>query len=97
MGYYVHKLEASAAGGTVARSDNDTALCAGVCADVAIRQGQVVLQEPEGRVADGVARHFGRFALFPAGEHRAGIYSGIECGDYHCRNAASHDADGKSA
>ena len=48
MGHHVHQLEAIVARGSVARSDNDTALCAGVCADVAIRQGQVVLQEPEG-------------------------------------------------
>ena len=97
MGHYVHQLEAIVARGSVARSDNDTALCAGVCADVAIRQGQVVLQEPEGRAADGVARYFGRLAILPAGKHRTGIYTGIECGDYHCRNAASHDADSKPA
>ena len=66
MGHYVHQLEATAARGSVARSDNDTALCAGVCADVAIRQGQVVLQEPKRRAADGVARHFGRLTILSA-------------------------------
>ena len=97
MGHYVHQFEAIVARGSVARSDNDTALCAGVCADVAIRQGQVVLQESEGRAADGVARYFGRLAILSFREHRAGIYSGIECGDYHCRHATAHYADSKSA